>query len=62
MSRKILFVSNTANFSKFNRPFMRWFRQQDWQVDYASAGEEAVNDCDNQYTIHIARRDRKSVV
>jgi glycosyltransferase EpsD len=34
---------------------MRWFRQQGWQVDYASAGEEAVNDCDNQYTIHMAR-------
>jgi glycosyltransferase EpsD len=55
MSRKILFVSNTANFSKFNRPFMHWFRQQGWQVDYASAGEETVSGCDNQYTICIAR-------
>jgi glycosyltransferase EpsD len=55
MPRKILFVSNTANFAKFNRPFMRWFREQGWQVDYASAGEEAVCDCDNQYTIRIAR-------
>jgi glycosyltransferase EpsD len=34
---------------------MRWFRQQGWQVDYASAGEEVVDDCDNQYTIPIAR-------
>jgi glycosyltransferase EpsD len=55
MSRKILFVSNTANFSKFNRPFMRWFRQQGWQVDYVSAGEETVSDCDNQYTVCMAR-------
>jgi glycosyltransferase EpsD len=55
MLYKILFVSNTANFSKFNRPFMRWFRQQGWQVDYASAGEEAVSDCDNQYTVCMAR-------
>jgi glycosyltransferase EpsD len=55
MSSKILFVSNTANFSKFNRPFMRWFRQQGWRVDYASAGEEAVSDCDNQYTVCMAR-------
>jgi glycosyltransferase EpsD len=55
MPRKILFVSNTANFSKFNRPFMRWFRQQGWQVDYASAGEEDVPDCDNHYAIPIVR-------
>ena len=52
---KILFVSNTANFSKFNRPFMRWFKQQGWRVDYASAGEEQIFDCDSQYTICIAR-------
>lgn len=52
---KILFLSNTANFSKFNRPFMRWFREQGWQVDYCSAGEEEVADCDNQFSIAIAR-------
>ena len=52
---KILFLSNTANFSKFNRPYMRWFKEQGWQVDYCSAGEENVLDCDNQYTISIAR-------
>jgi glycosyltransferase EpsD len=52
---KVLFISNTANFSKFNRPFMRWFRDNDWQVDYVSAGEEDIMDCDNQYTISIKR-------
>jgi glycosyltransferase EpsD len=55
MSKKILFVSNTANFSKFNRPFMRWFKQRGWQVDYVSAGEETVLDCDNQYAISMTR-------
>ena len=53
--KKILFLSNTANFSKFNRPYMRWFKEQGWQVDYVSAGEETVLDCDNQYSISIAR-------
>ena len=53
--KKVLFLSNTANFSKFNRPYMRWFKQQGWQVDYCSAGEETVLDCDNQYSISIAR-------
>lgn len=53
--KKILFVSNTANFSKFNRPFMRWFKAQGWQVDYASMGEEPVLDCDNHFSIPIER-------
>ena len=53
--KKILFLSNTANFSKFNLPYMRWFHEQGWRVDYCSAGEEFVKDCDNQYTIDIAR-------
>lgn len=52
---KILFLSNTANFSKFNRPFMRWFSERGWQVDYCSAGEERVLDCHNQFAISIAR-------
>lgn len=52
---KVLFLSNTANFSKFNRPFMRWFKEQGWNVDYSSNGEEEVLDCDNQFTISIAR-------
>lgn len=53
--KKILFISNTANFSKFNRPFMRWFKAQGWQVDYCSPGEENVLDCDKQFSISIAR-------
>jgi len=53
--KKILFLSNTANFSKFNLPYMRWFKERGWRVDYCSAGEEFVKDCDNQYTIDIAR-------
>lgn len=55
MTPKILFISNTANFSKFNLPYMRWFHEQGWQVDYASAGEEDVQECDRQYKINIAR-------
>lgn len=53
--KKILFVSHTANFAKFNRNFMRWFRQQGWKVYYASAGEEPVNDCDYSYIIPFSR-------
>ena len=34
---------------------MQWFKEQGWQVDYCSAGEEKVLDCDNQFSINIAR-------
>jgi glycosyltransferase EpsD len=34
---------------------MRWFRERGWQVDYVSAGEESVLDCDNQYVICMVR-------
>lgn len=55
MKNRVLFVSHTANFSKFNRPYMRWFKDNGFIVDYASAGEEKVLDCDNHYTIPFNR-------
>lgn len=53
--KKVLFTSHTANFSKFNRPFMRWFKQQGYEVHYASAGEEEVLDCDVHHTVCFDR-------
>ena len=64
--RKILFTSHTANFHKFNRPFMRMLRGKleapyedlnigGWQVDYASAGEEEVFDADKVFKVDFAR-------
>jgi glycosyltransferase EpsD len=55
MPQKILFISTIAIFSRFNLPFMRWFKEQGWQVDYVSDGEIQIPDCDNQYTIPIKR-------
>lgn len=52
---RILFISNTANFSKFNRAYMQDLRNAGWIVDYASMGEESVPDCDHDYKINIAR-------
>jgi glycosyltransferase EpsD len=34
---------------------MRWFREQDWQVDYAADGADKIPDCDKQYNINMAR-------
>lgn len=53
--KKVLFVSHTANFAKFNRNFMRWFREQGWQVYYASGGEEPIEECDYSYTLPFNR-------
>lgn len=53
--KKILFVSNTANFSKFNLPFMRWCRENAWRVDYASPNDEEVKDCDKFFDVEMAR-------
>lgn len=53
--KKILFVSNTANFSKFNKPFMNWCTNQGWQVDYCAPGDEAVTECNHHYVVDIPR-------
>lgn len=64
--RKILFTSHTANFQKFNRPLMRMLRGKleapyddlnigGWQVDYASANEEKIQDADNVYKVDFVR-------
>ncbi len=52
---KILFVSNTANFQKFNLPFMRDLRAKGWQVDYASPADEPVTECDSFINLGMPR-------
>lgn len=52
---KILFVSNTANFAKFNRPLMRWCESQGWQVDYCAPDDEIISDCHKHYVLPISR-------
>lgn len=53
--KKVLFTSHTANFQKFNHPFMKWFKKQGYEVHYASMGEEPVLHCDKHYTICFNR-------
>ena len=53
--KKVLFTSHTANFQKFNHPFMKWFKQQGYEVHYASMGEEKVLHCDKHHTICFSR-------
>jgi len=51
--KKVLFVANHKGFSKFNAPFMQWFKEQGWRVDNASPGTEFF--IDNQFDIDIER-------
>lgn len=53
--KKILFVSNTANFSKFNKPYMRWCKENGWKVDYCAPNDEIVTECDNHVVLPIPR-------
>lgn len=55
MRKKILFTSHTANFAKFNVPFMRALKQQGHEIHYASAGEEPVPECDRHFTVPFER-------
>lgn len=34
---------------------MRWFKEQGWEVHYASAGEEEVLDCDKHFSVCFNR-------
>ena len=51
----ILFVSNTANFSKFNKPLISWCKQQKWRVDYCAPDDEIIDFCDNHIVLPIPR-------
>lgn len=52
--KRVLFIANHKGFSKFNAPYMQWFKDQGWVVDNASPGIETGN-VDNQYDIDIQR-------
>lgn len=53
--KKVLFVSHVANFIKFNRPFINWFKEQGWEVHYASLGEETIDCCDKTFDVCFER-------
>ena len=59
VNKKVLFTSHTANFQKFNRPFMRMLKQQGYIIHYASAGEEKVSDTDRHFNVPFERNPLK---
>ena len=54
---KVLFVSHTTDFIKFNLPFIQWFKTQGWEVEYASMEEREFpeNVVDYHYKVPFDR-------
>ncbi len=53
--KKVLITSHTANFAKFNQPFIQDLRNQGYVVHYASADDEPVTGVDKHITVDFAR-------
>ncbi len=53
--KKVLFTSHTANFAKFNQPFIQDLRKKGYIVHYASADDEPVEGVDRHIIIDFAR-------
>lgn len=52
---KALFTSHTANFQKFNHANIALLKKNGYQVDYASAAEEKVQNVHHSYKVDFAR-------
>lgn len=56
MSNKILFCATVDyHFSAFHLPYMKWFKEQGWDVHVAAAGELQLPYVDKKYNIRIQR-------
>ena len=53
---KILFVATvSSHITNFHLPYLRWFKEQGWEVHVATNGNDAIPHCDVKYNIPIAR-------
>ncbi len=56
MTKKILYCATVDyHFKAFHLPYMKWFKEQGWDVDVAAAGTINLPYTDNQYNIPIER-------
>lgn len=56
MARKVLFCATVDyHFKAFHLPYMKWFKEQGWDVDVAAAGTIKLPYTDNKYDIPIQR-------
>src|SRR5699024_6000548 len=56
MNNKILFCASVDyHFKAFHLPYMKWFKEQGWEVDVAAAGEIDLPYVDHKFNIPIER-------
>jgi glycosyltransferase EpsD len=56
MNRKCLFVATVIGHIKvFHIPYLKWFKEQGWEVHVAANGEEEIPYCDKKFNILIQR-------
>ncbi|AXI10785.1 glycosyltransferase [Oceanobacillus sp. 143] len=56
MADKILFCATVDyHFKAFHLPYMKWFKEQGWEVDVAASGNMDLPFTDNKYHIDIQR-------
>lgn len=53
--KKILFVSNTANFYKFNAIYINWCINNGYLVDYCAPNDELIKNCHEHIILPIPR-------
>ncbi|MCL2212280.1 MAG: glycosyltransferase family 4 protein [Oscillospiraceae bacterium] len=53
---KVLFVATiTAHINSFHLPYLKWFKEQGWEVHVASNGDEAIPYCDVRHHLSVQR-------
>ncbi|TYA12034.1 glycosyltransferase family 4 protein [Paenibacillus faecis] len=56
MLKKVLFCATVvSHLNQFHTPYMRWFKQQGWEVHAAAFGETPIPDADCQFSLSIER-------
>ncbi|GGH32145.1 glycosyltransferase family 4 protein [Paenibacillus segetis] len=56
MSKKVLFCATVvSHLTAFHQPYLRWFKEQGWEVHAATHGESSVPYVEKQFNISIQR-------
>lgn len=56
MNKKVLFVATvTGHINAFHIPYLKWFKEQGYEVHVASNGEENIEYCDEHFNIPFER-------
>jgi glycosyltransferase EpsD len=54
--KKVLFVATiTGHIKSFHIPYLKWFKEQGYEVHVASSGDEEIPYCDKHFNLNFAR-------